>query len=81
MMTARVLRPYVASIRLLLSRATCTIRFIGADSGETIEMIRPAETTLPNPILISCNAKMVPPYTITQYFVPVLSLSRCHFLM
>lgn len=66
MMTALVLLPYVASIKLLLSLATWMMRFIGADSGDTIEIIRCAETTLPKPILISCKAKAVPPFISIQ---------------
>src|SRR5690606_6063549 len=53
MMTARVLRPYVASISLWRSLASWMIRLIGADSGLTMEMIRFADTMLPNPMLIS----------------------------
>ena len=36
------------------------IRLIGADSGLTIEMIRFAETILPNPMLISLIAIQFP---------------------
>ncbi len=32
------------------------MRFIGADSGLTIDMIRPAETRLPKPMFISLIA-------------------------
>ena len=61
-MTALVRLPYVASISLLLSLATVTMRFIGADSGDTIEIIRVAETTFPKPMFISCKPNIVPPY-------------------
>ena len=42
--TALVLLPYVASTAVLLSFASCTILFIGADSGLTIATILCAET-------------------------------------
>lgn len=61
MMTARVLLPYVASINLLLSLASEIIRLIGADSGDTMEMMRFADTTLPNPILINVRFNLAPP--------------------
>ena len=51
--TARVLRPYVASTNMPLSLASPIIRLIGADSGLTMAMIRFAETIFPKPILIS----------------------------
>src|SRR5690625_3710877 len=60
-MTALVLLPYVASTNLLLSRATVTIRLMGADSGDTIVITLLAETTFPNPILINCKPKLAPP--------------------
>ena len=92
--TALVRLPYVASIKLLLSLASCTIRLIGADSGETIEIILFAETTFPNPILISCKPKKVPSITIrrlsqtflfdnayiTQYFELAPLFFQFHFL-
>src|SRR5699024_7508172 len=66
MITARVHLPYVASTHLLLSLATVMIRVIGADSGDTIDMTRFAETTFPNPILINCKPKMCPPRFASQ---------------
>src|SRR5699024_6934464 len=67
--TALVLLPYVASTSLLLSLATVTIRLIGADSGDTIEITLLADTTLPNPILISCKPKLVPPRMYALSFI------------
>ena len=71
MITALVLLPYVASTNLLLSRATVIIRFIGADSGDTIEIIRFAETTLPKPILIKARLKLLPPQQQKRLITPV----------
>jgi len=51
--TERVRRPHVASISMLFSRASEIILFIGAESGLTIEIIRPTATILPKPILIN----------------------------
>lgn len=53
MITALVRLPYVASINILRSLPSWIIRFIGADSGLTIEMMRFADTILPKPILIN----------------------------
>ena len=48
-----VLRPKDASISSPLSRTSCIILLIGADSGLTTDMIRSAEMRFPNPILIN----------------------------
>jgi hypothetical protein len=52
-MTARVLLPQVASIRVPRSLASCIVRFIGADSFDTSATILLASTALPNPMLIN----------------------------
>ena len=59
MITARVRRPYVASINTPRSRASCMILLIGAESGLTIDTIRFAETMLPKPILINLMPKIL----------------------
>ena len=51
--TDLVLRPNDASISRPRSRTSWIILFMGADSGLTMEMMRPAETRLPNPMLTS----------------------------
>src|SRR5699024_5109888 len=63
-MTALVRLPYVASINLLPSLAFVTIRFIGADSGDTIEIMLDAEIKLSKPIFISCIPNIVHSYNI-----------------
>ncbi len=60
--TDLVLRPNDASISRPRSRTSWIILFMGADSGLTMEMMRPAETRLPNPMLTSFAYR--PPYSM-----------------
>src|SRR5690606_8781078 len=61
MITARVRRLKVASTRGLRSRASCTSRLMGADSGLTMATMRWAATTLPNPMLMSLVSTALSP--------------------
>src|SRR6185503_16798803 len=55
-MTARVRRPLVASMSLVLPLAPSISRFTGSESRATIATICPATTTLPWPTFISRTA-------------------------
>src|ERR1051325_2460171 len=54
-MTARVRRPLVASISLVLPLALSMSRFTGSESSATIATICSATTTLPWPTFIRCT--------------------------
>jgi len=66
-MIALVLRPWVASINFPLSLASSRILFIGEDPGATIATTREADTTFPNPILMSINPLLLVLFAMADY--------------
>jgi hypothetical protein len=68
MRTERVLRPKVASMSVLRSRASCTMRLIGADSGLIMATTLQPITMLPNPIFNKLKFIASPSFDILHLF-------------
>src|SRR6267142_2606047 len=71
-MTARVRRPLVASISLVLPLALSMSRFTGSESSATMATICSATTTLPCPTFIRCTATPLALLKILDLFAHLL---------